>query len=104
MLTDDEKRELIAEAREWAKYDATGASRIVLALCEAADAPDSDWEYGLVNPDALPGEYGRDDRAHLVSSSREHIERQQSRGHPAIKAMRRRKAGPWLPVEGESKP
>lgn len=30
---------LVAEAREWAKYDVTGASKIVLELCDAIDAP-----------------------------------------------------------------
>lgn len=63
---------------------------------------EGEWEYGLVNPDALPGQYGRDDRAHLVSRSREHIERQQRRGHPSIRVVRRRPAGPWLPVDGGS--
>ena len=57
-----------------------------------------EWEYGLVNETARAGEYGPHDRAHLVSRNREHIERQQRRGHPSIRVMRRRAAGPWVPV------
>lgn len=61
--------------------------------------PDEDnWEYGLVSPDATPGQYGPHDTAHLVSRSREHIERQQRRGHPSIQAVQRRPAGSWEPV------
>lgn len=35
----DDREKLIAEARDWARYDATGASKIVLALCDALAAP-----------------------------------------------------------------
>jgi len=59
------------------------------------------WEYGLVNPDAEFGEYGRDDRAHLVSTDREHIERQWRRGDPLIQFVKRVSAGEWQPVEPE---
>ena len=34
--------ELIAEAREWAKYDATGASTIVNELCDALEGDHED--------------------------------------------------------------
>lgn len=52
-------------------------------------------EWGLISPDAHPGQYGRDDRAHLVSRNREHVERQHRRGHPSIMLAHRRKPGPW---------
>ncbi len=53
------------------------------------------WEWGLISPDAVPGQYGSADRAHLVSRNREHIERQHRRGHPSIMLAHRRPAGPW---------
>lgn len=52
-------------------------------------------EWGLISPDAHPGQYGRDDRAHLVSRNREHVERQHRRGHPSIMLAHRRAPGPW---------
>jgi hypothetical protein len=54
------------------------------------------WEYALLNPDALPCEYGRDEQAHLVSSNREHIEKQWKRGSPKIMFVKRVKAGQWV--------
>lgn len=64
------------------------------------EGDDAEWEYGLVNPDALPGQYGRDDTAHLVGP-RDHIALQHRRGHPAIQFVRRRKAGKWEVVSDE---
>jgi hypothetical protein len=55
-----------------------------------------EWEYGLVNPDALPREFGRDEQAHLVSGNREHIEKQWKRGSPKIMFVKRVKAGQWV--------
>ena len=71
------------------------------ALKAALDgAPEPEWEYGLLNPQAPDG--GKlQGGAHLISANREHILAQQRRGHPAILAVRRRKAGPWEPVGGE---
>ena len=64
------------------------------------EAPEPEWEYGLLNPQAPDG--GKlQGGAHLITANREHILAQQRRGHPAILAVRRRKAGPWEPVEGE---
>lgn len=76
--------------------------RLVKEVLAALDgAPEPQWEYGLLNPQAPDG--GKlQGGAHLISANREHILAQQRRGHPAILAVRRRKAGPWLPVEGES--
>lgn len=36
-IKDPKTSELVAEAREWAKYDATGAAKIVLELCDALE-------------------------------------------------------------------
>lgn len=88
------------------------ADRSICSHCQTAwpcptvaaldGAPEPEWEYGLLNPQAPDG--GKlQGGAHLISANREHILAQQRRGHPAILAVRRRKAGPWLPVEGESK-
>lgn len=35
-----DREQLIAEARDWARYDVTGASKIVIALCDALDIPE----------------------------------------------------------------
>lgn len=68
----------------------------VLAALDGA--PEPEWEYGLLNPQAPDG--GKlQGGAHLISDSRDHIITQQRSGHPVIQAVRRRKAGPWLPVE-----
>ncbi len=76
---------------------------VAQALRTALDgAPEPEWEYGLLNPQAPDG--GKlQGGAHLISANREHILAQQRRGHPAILAVRRRKAGSWEQVEGESK-
>ena len=82
-------------------YDLLNVSWDEQAALDGAPEPEeTKWEYGLLNSQAPDG--GKlQDGAHLVSDSREHILTQQRRGHPAIQAVRRRKAGPWLPVEGE---
>ena len=71
-----------------------------VAALDGEPEPEGRWEYGLLNPQA-PDRGKLRDGAHLISDNREHILKQQRRGHPSIQAVRRRKAGPWLPVEGE---
>jgi hypothetical protein len=63
------------------------------ALQARLDSMTAEWEYGLLSPDAR--------EAHLVSANREHIERQQRRGHPSIRVVKRTAAGPWVEVKGE---
>lgn len=96
-----ENEKLRAQRDEWCAR-ARRRHITINELTGRLDAMTVEWEYGLVNPDARRGQYGRDDTAHLVSTNREHIERQHKRGHPAIQFVRRIKAGPWTVVpEGE---
>lgn len=77
-------------------------AQVALALSRFSlpEPAEVDWEYGLVSPEAEFGEYGRDDRAHLVSNNREHIEKQWRRGHPSIQFVKCVKAGQWVPAKG----
>lgn len=102
------------ELARWLDNDANemsgepGRNNHVAAVRAAAErlrtTEETEWEYGLVSPDAVPGEYGRDDIAHLVSRNREHVERQHRRGHPSIRLMQRTTPGPWVPIpEGDNR-
>lgn len=69
-----------------------------LIVAAGVQAEESDWEYGLYEEDPHR-ERERPHRAyngaHMVSESRAHVEGQWRKGHPSIKFVRRRKAGPW---------
>lgn len=68
------------------------------ALDTLAEQGEPEWEYGLYNEDPHP-QSERPHRAYngayMVSDNFEHVRTQHRRGHPSIKFVRRRKAGPW---------
>lgn len=92
MLTDDEKRELIARLRDEDEiYEASMWDAIALAR-EAADAlegtiTESEWEYGYTRGSADPLTVCKD-RETAQACARAMKER----------VVRRRKAGPWTGV------
>lgn len=73
-------------------------ARAVLAVFEQAQA-EPEWEYGLCEEDPRERPHRAYNGAHLVSDNRAYVEAQHRRGHPSIKFVRRRKAGPWGSVD-----
>ena len=115
MLTDDEKRELIAEAEEFVKYGADlnpmEAERLIGELCGALEGTltEPEWEYGyeLLEPDTRDV-FERDgdfiSPAFAYRAAKKRIGEEDSADVPRLQYLivRRRKAGPWLLVEGGS--
>lgn len=102
-------KELIAEARTVAGRESTltegDIGDLLACLVDLADALETattEWEYGHEG-DTLIGVHANasleraiEDAAHLTRYWEPHGKR--------FRAVRRRKAGPWLPAEGEGKP
>ena len=106
MLTDDEKRERVAEARkaQRAVYLATDEhvaedlSRIIRGLADALEGTltEPEWEWAL-------RAVGGDEPFSDVYESRENLaDCENGIAWQPEELVRRRKAGPWLLVEGGS--
>lgn len=111
MLTDDEKRKLIAEARDNVERAASASStnqaeriragesgddrlRLLVRLADALEGtlPEAEWEYGTAHratPEYGASEYSRERAEERVREWNETT--QSERGL----LVRRRKAGPW---------
>lgn len=111
MLTDDEKRELIAEAERLVRQSAAGGNpvsefgvtkeiafvrgvRFAAEALEGALTADEiespEWEYGMQDCYGLS-------HVGTIAEAYDHANRQDPALHP--RPVRRRKAGPWMPVE-----
>lgn len=98
-MTDDEKRELIVEARELAPTAAFADGSAFHTIQRLADAlegtltePD-EWEYGAVLPELW--ERNPSLGVSILAPSAENIRWQRNRGRIIV---RRRKAGDWKEV------
>lgn len=87
--------ELIREARAFAARRGDRAdSRLVSRLAAALEAS-TKWEWGAMWPDSCTGEPS-------VWGNREGAIRERVKRSPGMRLVRRRAAGPWEPVGGES--
>lgn len=98
--------ELIREARAFAALGSdlnpVEANRLIFELCDALEAAtvEPEWEYGHEG-DTLVGVHANASRDHAIEDA-EHLTRYWEPQGKEFRAVRRRKAGPWLPVGGES--
>lgn len=94
-VTDDEKRELIAEAEEFVKYGADlnsmEAERLLGELCGALEGTltEPEWEYGIEY------EVSVEQTEFIDAESREQAERWATDSPIDSSLVRRRKAGEW---------
>lgn len=103
-------RAAIEEHKHWNELCGWDVPAIeVLAALDGA--PEPEWEYGyeLIEPDDRNVFERGGSHASAASAFREakkRIEQEVAEGVPRLQyaLIRRRKTGPWLPVEGESKP
>lgn len=96
--------ELIQEARDMtlyartAKHGAVSHADMIDKLADALEAATTEWEYGHEG-DTLIGVHANASRAHALEDA-ESLTRYWAPHDKKFRAVRRRAAGPWLPVEG----
>lgn len=91
---------LIGELRAAADECLYDTANLCRRAADALEAATTEWEYGHEG-DTLIGVHANPSREHTVEEAAQLTRYWERHGKKRFRAVRRRKAGPWLPVEGE---